>query len=46
MVRAVSVSVRGCLVRQRGLTPACCSIAIGDEVMALERESGIPIVTV
>ena len=23
------------------VTPACCSIAVGDEVMALERDSGM-----
>ncbi|MCW5576898.1 MAG: hypothetical protein KIT13_12455 [Burkholderiales bacterium] len=29
------------LGRDVRVTPACCSIAVGDEVMALERESGI-----
>jgi lipoyl synthase len=29
------------LGRDVRVTPACCSIAVGDEVMALERESGL-----
>jgi len=29
------------LGRDVRVTPACCSIAIGDEVMALERDSGV-----
>ena len=29
------------LGRDVRVTPACCSIAVGDEVMALERESCI-----
>lgn len=35
----VELAVR--LGRDVRVTPACCSIAVGDEVMALERESGI-----
>lgn len=35
----VELAVR--LGRDVRVTPACCSIAIGDEVMALERESGV-----
>ena len=31
------------LERRVKVTPACCSIAVGDEVMALEREGGIEI---
>jgi len=35
----VELAVR--LGRDVRVTPACCSIAVGDEVMALEREGGI-----
>ena len=35
----VELAVR--LERDARVTPACCSIAIGDEVMALERDSGM-----
>lgn len=35
----VELAVR--LGRDVRVTPACCSIAVGDEVMALEREAGI-----
>jgi len=35
----VELAVR--LGRDVRVTPACCSIAVGDEVMALEQESGM-----
>lgn len=35
----VELAVR--LGRDVRVTPACCSIAVGDEVMALERDSGV-----
>ncbi|MCW5605649.1 MAG: radical SAM protein [Burkholderiales bacterium] len=33
------------LGRDARVTPACCSIALGDEVLALDRDEGVPVVS-